>query len=215
MIAGYFWPAIFSTIAFSISLILEGFTDRERSDSYVKPHQMAQLSKRRENSLNKASDLLSRASFFLGVSAISLIILFLMFDLITRTLGRPVGWVAEISVYLYAFSICTSLPYVTRQGAQIAVTLLPETLPGRVRTLLYHAVEMLSCFVCVVVSILFAFIMVQQYQAGTTTVADISIAKWILSAMFAYGFFFSGLMHLVNAVSARKQDDLSAEGSIQ
>lgn len=154
---------------------------------------------------SSASYRFSRASFNLGVAAITSIILFSMLDLISRTLGKPVAWVPEVSVYFFCFAICSSMPHVTRQGAQIAVSLLLETLPPGARQRYVPLIELLSFLVCIVIAYLCAEILWQQYRAGTITVADISIPKWILSAMLTYGFLLSGVMHLVNALSLRKQ----------
>lgn len=165
--------------------------------------------------LSRTSARFSRASFYLGVAAVTSIILFSMLDLISRTLGKPVAWVPEVSVYFFCFAICSSMPHVTRQGAQIAVSLLLEVLSPAARRRYVPFIEFLSFLVCMVIAYLCAEILWQQYWAGTITVADISIPKWVLSAMLTYGFLFSGLMHLFNAFSSRKQDTASShEGNI-
>ncbi|MAY88209.1 MAG: hypothetical protein CML02_16020 [Pseudooceanicola sp.] len=154
------------------------------------------------------SDRFARASFNLGVAAVTAIILFSMLDLISRTLGKPVSWVPEVSVYFFCFAICSSMPHVTRQGSQIAVSLLLEALSPEARRRYVPFVEGLSFLVCMVIAYLCAEICWKQFKAGTITVADLSIPKWVLSAMLTYAFLMSGVMHFVNALSLRKHSTM-------
>lgn len=154
--------------------------------------------------MNKFGDSVCDVSFLAGVAAMTAIISLTMADLVARIIGAPFDWVADLSSYLLCFSISASMPKVTRQGTQIAVTLLVEILKGRSRHILSAAVELVSSITCFAICALCIQVLIQQYHSGVGTVAVLVVEKWILSAILGYGFFLSGAMHFLNILETSR-----------
>jgi TRAP-type C4-dicarboxylate transport system permease small subunit len=136
----------------------------------------------------------------ISISAVSAIILFTLAELIFRSAGAPLYWSADLSSYALCIALSAGMPYVTREGAQIAVTLGQELAPPGMARLLQILVEVISALACAVICALCVTVALKQLKSGVNTVAVVDIPRWVLSAALAYGFAASGAMHLLNGV---------------
>ncbi|MCC6000592.1 MAG: TRAP transporter small permease [Pararhodobacter sp.] len=149
--------------------------------------------------MRRASDLFLKTTLGVSLIAVCVIILITLADLVLRTAGAPFQGAADIAAYAMCLALVSAMPYVTREGAQIAVTLMPELLSPRSARWLRVGVEALAGVAALVICVLCIQMGLRQQATGVRTVALLPIPRWVISAMLAYGFAASGLMHLVNA----------------
>ncbi|MCC5986551.1 MAG: TRAP transporter small permease [Pararhodobacter sp.] len=163
--------------------------------------------------MTDAGNLFTRANLLVAVTAVGAIIALTLLELIARMLGRPLSWGADISAYALCIALCAAMPHVTRQGAQIAVTLIREVASPSAARRLKIMVELMSGAAGFTISALCIHVAFRQYGTGVSTIAIVTMPKWIISSLLAYGFASSGLMHLLNAYgSFREGRRASASG---
>jgi TRAP-type C4-dicarboxylate transport system permease small subunit len=150
--------------------------------------------------IQRLNDTFLQITLAVSITAVSAIILFTFAELVARSAGAPLYWSADLSAIALCVALTSGLPYVTRSGAQIAVTLSQELAPPRVARVLQVLVEAISCVVCAMICVLCFSVALQQFKTGVSTVAVVNTPRWVLSGLLAYGFAASGVMHLLNAL---------------
>tara|TARA_R110000787_G_scaffold157137_2_gene271089 strand:- start:4116 stop:4628 length:513 start_codon:yes stop_codon:yes gene_type:complete len=150
--------------------------------------------------IQRLNDTFLQITLTVSIAAVSAIILFTFAELVARSAGAPLYWSADLSAIALCVALTSGLPYVTRSGAQIAVTLSQELAPPHVARVLQVLVEAISCVVCALICVLCFSVALQQFKTGVSTVAVVNTPRWVLSGLLAYGFAASGVMHLLNAL---------------
>lgn len=150
--------------------------------------------------IRRINDIFLQITLAVSIAAVSAIILFTLAELIFRSAGAPLYWSADLSAFALCVALTSGLPYVTRDGAQIAVTLSQEMASPRVARALRVLVEAISALACAVICALCINVALRQFITGVSTVAVVDIPRWVLSGLLAYGFAASGIMHLLNAL---------------
>ena len=150
--------------------------------------------------IQRINDIFLQVTLAVSITAVSAIILFTFAELIARSAGAPLYWSSDLSVIALCVALTSGLPYVTRSGVQIAVTLSQELASPRVTRVLKVLVEAISCVVCAIICVLCISVALQQFKTGVSTVAVVNTPRWVLSGLLAYGFAASGIMHLLNAL---------------
>lgn len=145
----------------------------------------------------KGHDGLTQAGFILGAVALAAIVVLFSYEIVARYFLRaPTRWISDYVAYALLISTFLLLPQLTRTRQHISITFIQDSLPGRLRVALVVVLTLVSAAVCVAASYLCWLETARQFNAGTRTMAVVSIPKWWISSFIVYGLFNSGLYFL-------------------
>lgn len=148
-------------------------------------------------SILKAQDLLTRLGFYLGATALGLIVAIYAFEVTSRYLfNSPTLWASDFVSFLLLISVFSTAPWLTRENGHVAVTILPDMLPPLGRSILLRMVLLLAAVACLWAGWIGLDENIYLYRRGTTTLTTIQVPKWILSAFITYGLLNSGFYFL-------------------
>ncbi|MDV7202345.1 TRAP transporter small permease [Roseovarius sp. 10] len=144
--------------------------------------------------LASAHDAISFAGFMLGAGAIGLIVAIYAYEVTMRYFFvAPTMWASDFVSFLLLFSVFLVMPWLTREGGHVAVTLLPDMLPERLGSLLLRLGWIAGSAACLWA----AWISLQEnivlFERGTATLTVVRFPKWALTAVITYGLLNSGL----------------------
>ena len=144
--------------------------------------------------LGSAHDAVSFAGFVLGAGAIGLIVVIYAYEVTMRYFFvAPTMWASDFVSFLLLFSVFLVMPWLTREGGHVAVTLLPDILPERIGALLLRLGWVAGAAACLWA----AWISLQEnivlFERGTATLTVVRFPKWTLTAVITYGLLNSGL----------------------
>lgn len=142
-------------------------------------------------------DAVSRFTYWLGAAAIGLIVVIFSYEVTARYLFfAPTYWASDFVSFLLLISVFMVMPWLTREGGHVAVTLLPDTMPPRPAALLLRAGFLVGAVVCMWVGYISVLENVNLYQRNVSTLTTVRIPKWTLTALITYALFNSGLHFL-------------------
>lgn len=144
--------------------------------------------------LLRLQDAISLVGQWLGGLSLALIVVIYAYEVFVRYLmGAPTSWASDFVSFLLLISVFTVLPWLTREGGNVAVTLLPDYMPARGGRLLLRCGFVVAGIACLWVT----YIGVQEtlllFQRNTMTLTTVRIPKWPLLALITFGLFNSGL----------------------
>lgn len=144
--------------------------------------------------LGSAHDAVSFAGFVLGAGAIGLIVVIYAYEVTMRYFFvAPTMWASDFVSFLLLFSVFLVMPWLTREGGHMAVTLLPDMLPERLGALFLRLGWIAGAAACLWA----AWISFQEnivlFERGTATLTVVRLPKWALTAVITYGLLNSGL----------------------
>lgn len=144
----------------------------------------------------RLQDRISWLGFVLGASSLGAIVLIYAFEVTSRYLfGAPTLWASDFVSFLLLISVFTTAPWLTREGGHVAVTIVPDMLPG-LRDILTQVGFLLAAGVCLWAGWICLGENIYLYKRGTSTLTTIRVPKWILFVFITYGFVNSGLYFL-------------------
>lgn len=146
-------------------------------------------------------DAVSFAGFACGAAALALIVVIYAYEITMRYFFlAPTMWASDFVTFLLLLSVFLVMPWLTREGGHVAVTLVPDMLPEKAGRLLIRA-GFLGCSGACFWS---GWISLQEnlvlFERGTATLSTVRIPKWTLAAFITYGLLNSGIYFLVAAV---------------
>ena len=157
-----------------------------------------------------ALEKLTAASFSLGVLATAGIFLATLYELVARYFfAAPTIWALDLSSYLLCVAVFFSLPSITAQGASISITILIDMLDLRHKSAITTAVEIIAGLSCLTVGALCVDFALGQYSSGILTLAVVPIPRWIMTAVMAYGFLLSAILHFQRALLGASTQDVA------
>ncbi|MCT4685600.1 MAG: TRAP transporter small permease [Roseicyclus sp.] len=144
--------------------------------------------------LGTAHDVISHTGFVLGAGAIGLIVVIYAYEVTMRYFFvAPTMWASDFVSFLLLFSVFLVMPWLTREGGHVAVTLLPDMLPERLGALVLRLGWVAGAAACLWA----AWISLQEnivlFERGTATLTVVRFPKWTLTAVITYGLLNSGL----------------------
>lgn len=144
--------------------------------------------------VNRAHEIVSHSLYVLGVAALGLIVPFYLYEIVMRyAFGAPTRWVSDFVSFLLLITTFLVIPWLTRQGGHIAVTILPDILSPRLGTLVTRAGFLAGGVVCAVVAYICAVETLTLYQRNSFTMTAVPVPRWILSLCITYGIANSAL----------------------
>jgi len=149
----------------------------------------------------KGHDGLTQAGFILGTVALAAIVVLFSYEIVARYFLRaPTRWISDYVAYALLISTFLLLPQLTRTRQHISITFIQDSLPERLRIALVVILTLVSGAICLAASYLCWLETARQFNAGTRTMAVVSIPKWWISSFIVYGLFNSGLYFLRLAI---------------
>lgn len=157
-------------------------------------------------------DLVSRTSYQLGIFALSLIVVIYTYEVVSRYLfGSPTRWASDFVSFLLLITVFLVLPWLTRAGGNVAVTVINDQLPERGRQFMLRAGYLVGAVACLCLGYIVFLETLTLYNRGSRTLSTVSIPRWVLFALISYGLFNSGLYFL--RLAAGRDVNKSAEES--
>jgi C4-dicarboxylate transporter DctQ subunit len=149
-------------------------------------------------------DLMSRTFYQLGIFALSLIVVVYSYEVVSRYLfGAPTRWASDFVSFLLLITVFLVMPWLTRAGGHVAVTVLNDQLPERGRQVMLRGGYVVGAVACLCLGYIVYSETLTLYERGTGTLSTVSIPKWTLFMIVCYGLFNSGLYFLRRAVAER------------
>jgi C4-dicarboxylate transporter DctQ subunit len=142
-------------------------------------------------------DFVSRVVAWGAAVALGLIVVIFAYEVSMRyLLAAPTYWANDFVSFLLLISVFLYLPWLTREGGNIAVTIVPDILPERIGKALLRLGLLAGAVVC-----LWAMhISIQEtgrlLQRNTMTLTTVRLPKWVFLALITYGLGNSGLYFL-------------------
>lgn len=151
-----------------------------------------------------AHDALSFAGFVGGAAALGLIVVIYAYEVTMRYFFvAPTMWASDFVSFLLLISVFLAMPWLTKEGGHVAVTLLPDLLPARLGKALLRLGFLAGAVACLWASWISLQENVVLFDRGTVTLTVVRVPKWMLTAFITYGLFNSGL-YFMRAVFARE-----------
>ncbi len=146
--------------------------------------------------LCRLHDLLTDASYILGVIGLAMLVLIYCAEVIARYfLGQPLDWANDTFSNILCIMIFSMAPHAARAGSHIEINLVPELAPAMERPL-----RIISSLTGVVVCAFAAWMSLQenfrQFALGIMTVQNHPVPVIWMSAFITYGFASSSLYFL-------------------
>ena len=146
-------------------------------------------------------DAVSVAGFACGGATLALIVVIYAYEVTMRYFFfAPTMWASDFVTFLLLLSVFLVMPWLTREGGHVAVTLVPDMLPEKAGRLLTRAgflAGSAACFWAGWISLQENLVL---FERGTATLSTVRVPKWTLSAVITYGLLNSGIYFLVAAV---------------
>jgi len=157
-------------------------------------------------------DVMSRTLYQLGIFALSLIVVIYSYEVVSRYLfGAPTRWASDFVSFLLLITVFLVMPWLTRAGGHVAVTVLNDQLPERGRQVMMRGGYLFGAAACLCLGYIVYFEALTLFERGSGTLSTVSIPKWVLFALICYGLLNSGLYFL--RLAAGRDVTRSAEES--
>lgn len=154
-------------------------------------------------------DMMSQLGAWVGAAALGLIVVIFTYEVTMRYfLGAPTYWASDFVAFLLLVSVFFYLPWLTRQGGNIAVTLLPDMMPARASQLLLGAGFLVAGAVCLWSAQIGWYETERLFRRNTMTLTTVRLPKWIFLMIITYGLGNAGLHFLRLAMSSLVRKEL-------
>ncbi|MCR9138697.1 MAG: TRAP transporter small permease [Alphaproteobacteria bacterium] len=159
-------------------------------------------------------DWLTKAAAFLAAIGLICIVAFYVYEVVTRYMfNAPTAWVSDFVSYFLCASVFLALPKVTKDKGHVAVTILVDIMPDRLKAY-FHTVINLIGFACLgFAAIISLQENLRQYSRNIETLAIIPIPQWWVSVFITYGLALSSLYMLRNAPASERDTTSTLAGS--
>lgn len=160
--------------------------------------------------LLRVQDRISLAGQWLGALALGSVVIIYAFEIVMRYFLRaPTIWASDFVSFLLLVSVFAALPWLTREGGNVAVTLLPDFLPPALGQRLLRAGFFVSAMTCLWVAYIGLEETLISYGRNTMTMTTVRVPRWPMLLLIAVAFLGSGL-HFFRLALAR---DVENDGS--
>jgi TRAP-type C4-dicarboxylate transport system permease small subunit len=145
----------------------------------------------------RALDLVTEASLAVAMLALAAIFLAYNLEVVLRyVFGSPTRWSAEFVSYLLLVASFAALPRLTRDGGNVAVTVLLERLPPAGQAAAAMAIATLGALICAALAWIAAEETLRQAGRGTRMMAAVPVPKAWISGWIVWGLGLAALQFL-------------------
>lgn len=151
-------------------------------------------------------DWLTKIAAILAAIGLICIVTFYVYEVVTRYMfNAPTAWVSDFVSYFLCISVFLALPKVTKDKGHVAVTILVDIMPSKVRGYVHTVINLIG-FACLgFAAIISLQENLRQYSKNIETLAIIPIPQWWVSVFITFGLALSSL-HMLRNASAADQD---------
>lgn len=154
---------------------------------------------------------MSRTLYQVGIFALGAIVVIYSYEVISRyAFGAPTLWASDFVSFLLLITVFLVMPWLTRSGGHVAVTVLNDQLPERGRQVMLRGGYVIAAVACLCLGYIVCLETLTLYERGSGTLSTVSIPKWTLFSLVCYGLFNSGLYFL--RLAAAGSGDKKTEG---
>ncbi len=147
--------------------------------------------------LYKPIDALTDFGATLATIALGILVCSLWFEVVARYFFlAPTIWAQSVSVYCALASVMLMLPYLSREGQHVGMSMLFEVLPETVVPWVASFLSLLSALVCAIAAAICLHELVREVHENVLTADNLFIPRWWLTAFMVYGFVFATLHFL-------------------
>lgn len=159
-------------------------------------------------------DWLTKAAAFLAAIGLICIVAFYVYEVVTRYMfNAPTAWVSDFVSYFLCASVFLALPKVTKDKGHVAVTILVDIMPARLKGYFHTAINLIG-FACLgFAAIISLQENLRQYSRNIETLAIIPIPQWWVSVFITFGLALSSLYMLRNAPASARDTTSTLAGS--
>lgn len=150
--------------------------------------------------LLRAHDTITTIGFEISRLCLVVIVFSFSYEVVARYFfSAPVWWANETVSYALCVGVFLAMPEVTRRHGHVAVTVIPEMLPRRPRTVLLWLIQVVGFLACIAVAWMSLTQNVSQYLREAMIIAAVRpIPKVYISVWITFGFLSSALYFLRN-----------------
>ena len=147
--------------------------------------------------LTKAHDWLTHWSFVLASVLLGLIFVEYCLEVVLRyLLNAPTSWGGEFISYAQCASVFLVMPFLTKNGGHVAITMIIERMPPRAAGILAWILYFVSFVICALGAWITLDESVRQFIDDVQLMKVHPIPQWWVSIFVAYGFGMSALHYL-------------------
>jgi TRAP-type C4-dicarboxylate transport system permease small subunit len=152
--------------------------------------------------LYKTIDWLTDLGATLATVSLGILVGSLWIEVVARYFfNAPTIWAQSASLYCVLASVMLMLPYITREGVHVGMSLIYEVLPGWLVRPVASGLSLLSFLVCVAATWICGVETLRQYDEHVLTTDALFLPKWWISAFLVWGFALSALQFARQTVS--------------
>ncbi len=139
-------------------------------------------------------DLLTDISAGVATAMLSILVGSLWFEVVARYFFKaPTEWAQSVALYCALGSVMLMVPYLSREGHHVGMSLLFDMLPPGVLRWFSSLMSLLSCLVCLIAAGICALEVHRQYTQNVLTTDNIFMPLWWLTSFMVYGFAMAAL----------------------
>lgn len=148
-----------------------------------------------------ALDRITDASLWLAMAAIAAIFLAYNTEVVLRyAFNSPTRWSAEFVSYFLLIASFAALPRLTRDGGNVAVTVLLERLPAQVQHSCGVGISLLGAMICCALAWIAAEETLRQISRDVRMMAAVPVPKAAVSGWMVWGLGLAALQFLRLAI---------------
>jgi C4-dicarboxylate transporter, DctQ subunit len=142
-------------------------------------------------------DFASRILGWGGAAALGLIVVIFAYEVTMRYLfAAPTIWANDFVSFLLLVSVFLYLPWLTREGGNIAVTIIPDMMPARAGQIMLRTGLFVGGLACLWATQISFLETERLFLRNTMTLTTVRLPKWLFLALITYGLGNSGLYFL-------------------
>jgi TRAP-type C4-dicarboxylate transport system permease small subunit len=150
--------------------------------------------------LLRAHDAITTIGFEISKLCLVVIVFSFSYEVVARYFfGAPVWWANEFVSYALCIGVFLAMPEVTRRNGHVAVTVIPEILPLKYRTMLLACIQIVGFLACIAIAWMSLNQNISQYMRDAMIIAAVRpIPKVYISVWITFGFVSSAIYFLRN-----------------
>lgn len=154
-------------------------------------------------SLLRAIDWLTDASAALAAALLGVMVTSFWIEVAARYFFKaPTSWAQSVTSYALLASVMLMLPYLTRSGQHVGMSLVYEALPHRAAQALAGILAAVSVVVCLLSAWICGVETLRQYRESVLTTNSMFLPMWTISIFLVYGFALAAVHFLRQAIAA-------------
>jgi TRAP-type C4-dicarboxylate transport system permease small subunit len=144
--------------------------------------------------LFKPIDLLTDLGAGVATVLLGLLVGSLWFEVASRYFfDAPTVWAQSVSLYCSLTSVMLMIPYLSREGLHVGMSLMFEILPSNMARRFASFLSLLSSLVCFAAALICFIEAQRQFDEHVLTTDSLFMPMWWLTSFMVYGFAMAAL----------------------